>query len=53
MIIEEVVKEKTTFICRFLYFQFEVMQFEIMNAPYIFNRLMDESVKVLKFLGSF
>lgn len=41
-------KEKTTFVCRFGTFQFEVMPFGLMNAPSTFQRLMNKILRGLE-----
>lgn len=43
-------KEKTTFVCRFGTFQFEVMPFGLMSAPSTFQRIMDQLVRDLRFV---
>lgn len=43
-------KEKTTFVCRYGTFQFEVMPFGLMNAPSTFQRMMDGIFRGLPFL---
>lgn len=43
-------KEKTAFICRFGTFQFEVMPFGLMNAPFTFQKVMDHLFNDLEFV---
>lgn len=43
-------KEKTTFVCRFGTYQFEVMPFGLMNAPSTSQRMMDQIFRDLSFL---
>lgn len=42
-------KAKTTFVCRYGTFQFEVMPFGLMNAPSTFQRMMDGLLGGLQF----
>ena len=44
-------KEKTTFVCPFGTFQFEVMPFGLMNAPSTFQRMMDQLFRELSFVS--
>ena len=46
-------KEKTTFFCRFGTFQFELMPFGLMNAPFTFQRMMDQLFRELVFVSFF
>eukprot|EP00737_Agarophyton_chilense_P002014 gb/GEZJ01002279.1/.p1 GENE.gb/GEZJ01002279.1/~~gb/GEZJ01002279.1/.p1 ORF type:complete len:384 (+),score=41.68 gb/GEZJ01002279.1/:2514-3665(+) len=46
----EACKEKTTFVCRYGTYKFEVMPFELMNAPSTFQRMMDEVLRDLPFV---
>lgn len=43
-------KEITTFLCRLRTFKFEVMPFELMNAPSTFQRMMDVIFRKLPFV---
>lgn len=43
-------KEKTTFVCRYGTYQFEVMPFGLMNAPSTFQRMMDGLLGHLPFV---
>lgn len=43
-------RDKTTFVCRFGTFRFEVMPFGLMNAPATFQRLMDRILEELPFV---
>lgn len=42
-------KKKTTFVYREGTFQFEVMLFGVVNAPYIFQRMMDPIIGRIEF----
>lgn len=48
--LSEACKEKTTFVCRFGTFQFEVMPFGLMNAPSTFQRMMTAILSDLPFV---
>ena len=43
-------KERTTFICRYGTYQFEVMPFGLMNAPSTFQRMMDLIFRDLEYV---
>lgn len=47
--VKECCKEKTTFVCRFGTYKFEVMQFGLMNAPSTFQRMIDNLPRKLPF----
>lgn len=49
----EYVKEKTTFVCRFGTYQFELMPFGLMNSPSTFQRLIDEVFKKFPFFRAY
>ena len=48
--LSEPCKEKTTFVCRYGTYKFEVMPFGLMNAPSTFQRMMDDVFRNLEFV---
>jgi hypothetical protein len=48
--VSESCKEKTTFVCKYGTFSFEVMPFGLMNAPATFQRMMDRILSQLPFV---
>lgn len=49
----ENIKEKTRFICNYGTYQFEVIPFGLMNAPFRFQRIMDSLFAAVPFLGAY
>lgn len=47
------VKQKTKFICRYVTYQFEVMPFGLMNAPSIFQQMMDAICQSIRFVQAY
>ena len=48
--LSEPCKEKTTFVCRYGTYKFEVMPFGLMNTPSTFQRMMDDVFRNLEFV---